>query len=77
MTHHHDPPSDNLSFEEKLTKILAHWIHHNGDHAETYRRWARQAEENQLAAIAPLLDESAELTQQISKRFESAIKLLS
>ena len=73
MNHHHDhEPQASLSFEEKLPRLLAHWVKHNDDHARTYRNWSLQARENQHPEIATLLEEAAELTARISARFETA-----
>ena len=35
-THH------TLTFDEKLVKLLEHWIKHNNDHAENYRNLAKK-----------------------------------
>jgi len=42
MTHEHNHEIHNsLTFDEKLVKLLEHWIKHNDDHAENYRDWAK------------------------------------
>jgi hypothetical protein len=86
MTHHHSEHSQDhhhreaagsgLSLEAKLERLLAHWIDHNGDHANTYRDWAAQAEAHDLAAVAALLAKAADLTEEISRQFEAARKAL-
>ena len=87
MTHHHDHHHDHdhhhehesgggLSLEEKLDRLLAHWVDHNGDHANTYREWASQAEGKNLAKVGELLIKAADLTDEISRQFEEARKAL-
>jgi hypothetical protein len=70
--HHHGESGGGLSFEEKLERLLTHWIDHNGDHASTYRDWAAQAEAHDLAKVGELLMKAAELTDEISRQFEAA-----
>jgi hypothetical protein len=86
MTHHHDHDHDHshshsgetgtLSFEEKMEKLLNHWIQHNSDHAATYREWAGRAEEAGNGPLAEKLQEAAQATLSINERFESAAKLV-
>jgi hypothetical protein len=73
MLHHEKIPS-SLTFDEKLVKLIEHWIRHNNDHAATYRDWARKAGENKHPEVAALLEEAAQMTMEISRRFESAAK---
>ncbi|MBW2338715.1 MAG: hypothetical protein JRF47_18585 [Deltaproteobacteria bacterium] len=45
--HHHEHDSHGeLSFDEKIEKMLSHWIKHNEDHASNYRNWAEKAKAN-------------------------------
>lgn len=78
MTHlHHDHEKQNtLSFDEKMIKLLEHWIKHNDDHAQTYRDWAQKAKEKKKIKAALMLEDAAEMTLSISKKFESTIKLI-
>jgi hypothetical protein len=83
MTHHHDPQDHHdhgtgagLSLEAKLGRLLTHWIDHNGDHANTYRDWAAQAEARDLAEVGELLIKAADLTEEISRQFEAARRAL-
>jgi len=49
--HHHDHDHEiesTLSFDEKMIKLLEHWVKHNDDHAETYRGWAKKAKEKNM-----------------------------
>ena len=80
--HHHDPDDGHdhghshsqapLSFAEKLTKLLDHWIQHNDHHAEDYRKWAHEARQNNQPGVAVQLESAAELTDAISDRFRNA-----
>jgi hypothetical protein len=72
--HHPHEPSTGMSLEEKLVKLLEHWIAHNDEHAKTYRQWSAQARDKGLAATAGLLDEAARMTEKISETFEAAAK---
>ena len=73
--HEHDVKSE-LSFDAKLIKLLDHWLKHNGDHAGTYKDWAEKARQNQLDAVAALLEDVCDLTEEINAKFESAAKLV-
>ena len=79
MTHHHKHDHEiqsTLSFDEKMIKLLEHWIKHNDDHAQTYRDWAQKAKEKNKGKAALMLEDAAEMTLSISKKFEAAIKLI-
>jgi len=75
MTHHHDHHHDvksDLTFEEKLIKLLDHWLKHNQDHADTYREWAERARTNHLSEIGALLDEVADMSETMDDKFRDA-----
>jgi hypothetical protein len=81
--HHHDHHHDHdhksegtLSFDEKMIKLLEHWIKHNDDHAETYRDWAKKAKEKNMDKAGSLLEDAAEMTLMISKKFEEAARIM-
>jgi hypothetical protein len=43
---HHHPDHGHpaeLSLDDKLIKLLEHWIRHNQEHAKTYGDWAEKA----------------------------------
>ena len=76
-THAHDHGTPGtLSFPEKMAKLLDHWIQHNNDHASDYRSWAAKATAENLPEAAALLEEAADMTRQISEKFEAATKLM-
>ena len=77
--HHHEHEHDTestLSFDEKMIKLLEHWIRHNDDHAETYRDWAKKAKENHMDEAGSLILDAAEMTLAISKKFEEAVRII-
>ncbi len=79
MTHHHQHDHEiqsTLSFDEKMIKLLEHWIKHNDDHAGTYRDWAQKAKEKNMRKASSLLEDAAEMTLMISKKFEEAAALI-
>ncbi|RLB75116.1 MAG: hypothetical protein DRH24_20140 [Deltaproteobacteria bacterium] len=81
MTHHHHHDHDHgigtsLSFDEKMIKLLEHWVKHNDDHAETYRDWAKKAKEKNMDEAGSLLEDAAEMTLAISKKFEEAARII-
>ncbi len=88
MNHHHDHDHDHhhhhdhnhggteMPFEEKIIKLLEHWIRHNEDHAETYQDWANKAKQNQLEAVAALIEDAAAMNLAVNDKFEQAKALL-
>lgn len=75
-SHSHGPESGSMSFEDKMEKILNHWIQHNADHAATYTEWAARAAENGNDLLAEKLQEAARATLSVNASFESAAKLV-
>ena len=71
--HHHDTQSA-LTIEQKMVKLLDHWVKHNNDHAQTYRDWAEKANRNKLLEVESLLNDAAEMTLQINEKFRAAIR---
>ena len=77
--HHHHEHSENqneLSFNEKLLKLLEHWIKHNEDHAVNYRSWAEKAKANNFAEAGALMVEAADLSQVVNEKFAKALKMI-
>ena len=72
--HHHDHDShEEMPFDDKLVKLLSHWIKHNEDHALNYRNWAEKAKINGKGQVAELLEEAAEMSLTINEKFETAL----
>jgi hypothetical protein len=75
--HHHDHDSHGeMPFDEKLLKMLNHWIKHNEDHALNYRNWAEKAKTNGKDEAAVLLEEAAEMSLATNEKFEAALEIL-
>jgi rubrerythrin len=72
--HQHHDTSGDLTFAQRLAKILSHWKAHTTDHAATYRTWAEKAAAEGLSDAAALLEEAAEKTLRINETFEKAIR---
>ena len=70
--HSHASPSDS----EKLIKMIEHWIHHNQDHASSYREWARRAEEQGHQEVCQILQSVADGSVQQNESMEKALQLL-
>ncbi len=71
--HHSHETTDILSFDEKMVKLLEHWIKHNEDHAVSYRDWAEKAKENNMSDTVSLLEDAADMTIEMNKKFEKAL----
>jgi len=74
--HHHHDSQGELSFDEKIEKILGHWIKHNEDHASNYRNWAEKAKANGIDKAGKLLEEAADMSLAINEKFEAALGLI-
>ncbi len=74
-SHTHEPPAE-ISFHQKMEKLLDHWLKHNTDHAESYTDWAQKAEEQGMTGVAQLLKEISDMTLSINKKFEEAAELI-
>ncbi len=75
--HHHDHDSHGgMSFDEKMAKLLDHWIKHNEDHAINYRNWAEKAKANGKDKAGVLLAEAAEMSLAINQKFATALALI-
>ena len=71
--HHHHETNGELSFNEKIEKIIVHWIKHNEDHASNYRNWAEKAKANDMEKAGILLEEAAAMSLEINEKFEAAL----
>ncbi|MEA2075678.1 MAG: hypothetical protein U9O85_08110 [Euryarchaeota archaeon] len=61
---------------ERLQKKLEHWIEHNKEHAESFRKAAREADEIGLVDISRCLNDAAMRMEEISAVLEAAKKEL-
>lgn len=65
-----------VSEEDKLAKVIEHWIHHNHEHARSYRDWAERARQLEHEEIAVLLEQVADETTRQNQTMERALALL-
>ena len=70
--HHHDHSHGTLemTFAEKIEKLLDHWIHHNEDHAASYEGWADQAKLNHMDAVAAIIEEAAQMNRTMNENLK-------
>ncbi|RLG34925.1 hypothetical protein DRN97_01190 [Methanosarcinales archaeon] len=62
---------------ERLQRRLEHWVDHNKDHAESFRKAAREAEVIGLVDVSKLLREAAKSMDESSALLDTAMKKLS
>lgn len=74
--HHAAEPASELTFQDKLEKMITHWIRHNKDHAETYRQWAEKARGEHLESVAELLDSVVGQSERMDAALTSALEKL-
>jgi hypothetical protein len=72
ICYRHDSHSD-LPFDEKLLKLLNHWIKHNEDHALNYRNWVEKAKAKGKDETGLPIEEAAEMSLAINEKFEAAL----
>ncbi len=73
---HSHSHTKELSFEEKLATLFAHWIDHNNSHMENFLSWAKKANHENLSDVARNLEQAGELSQDITQKLEDAVKAL-
>ena len=73
--HNHETNS-NLTFNEKLVKLLEHWIKHNDDHAANYRDWSKKTKEKGMNDVGLILEDVVSMTESINNKFEKALELI-
>lgn len=65
-----------MGMEEKLTKLLEHWMKHGEEHAKTYELWAERAKSHGVAQLDILLEKAAKKTRAINEDFKAVISVL-
>ena len=65
--------TENKEHALRLQKKLEHWIVHNNEHAESFRKAARDAEEIGLVEVSRRLNEAAEKMEEIAAVLEAAL----
>ena len=48
-----------LAMPDKLLKMVQFWVHHNEEHARSYRDWAGRAQEMGLEEVGVILEKLA------------------
>ena len=90
MHEHHDHgPCDNdghchscsnhqekMSFAEKLTMLLNHWIDHNDSHQTDYKKWAAQAREEGHEEVVEKILEAMQQFQEGNQRLRQAQQII-
>ena len=61
---------------EILKLLLSYWIKHNNEHIEYDRKWLKKTEDAGLKDVAEELKKIIQLSEEINKCIESAIKKL-
>jgi rubrerythrin len=72
--HHHG--HEKVSEQDKLIKMMEHWIHHNHDHAHSYREWAKRAKDMGWEQVASILEAVADQTALQNQDIEEALALV-
>jgi len=76
-THSHDQGrADGMSLEQKLEKLVTHWIDHNDSHKQTFFTWAERAEDEGLTGAADKIKKAGELSEQVTSLLKDALKSL-
>jgi len=61
---------------ERLKVLLAHWLEHNKEHADSYREWAEKALEMKQDDIAQILERLSRETEGLNDLIEEALRLI-
>ncbi len=67
---------EQMSFDEKLTTLLNHWIDHNDSHQVDYKKWAAQAREEGFNDVVDKILEALQLFQEGNQRLRQAQQIL-
>lgn len=65
-----------MEFNEKLKKVLHHWVHHGEEHVASYLKWAKEARGKDMIDVAVLIEDAADSTREAIERFKEAEKVL-
>jgi hypothetical protein len=69
-----NPPG--LTFHEKMEKMLSHWIKHNRDHEDTYRKWVAKASEEGMNDVGQLIEAAAAISEKMDHALKEALQAL-
>jgi hypothetical protein len=74
-SHSHDHgPAHELTFEQKLETLFAHWIDHNDSHKDTFFTWAGRAKEAGLADVAADIEQAGQLSEKVTLLLRDALE---
>ena len=65
-----------MSFAEKLTTLLNHWIDHNDSHQTDYKKWAAQAKKEGHEEVVGKILEAMQLFQEGNQRLRQAQQIM-
>ncbi|MCD6430449.1 MAG: hypothetical protein J7L57_04430 [Deltaproteobacteria bacterium] len=71
-----DNHQEKMSFAEKLTMLLNHWIDHNDSHQTDYKKWAAQAKEEGHEEVVGKILEAMQLFQEGNQRLRQAQQIM-
>ena len=67
---------EKMSFAEKLTMLLNHWIDHNDTHQTDYKKWAAQAKEEGYDEVVEKILEAMQQFQEGNQRLRQAQQIM-
>jgi hypothetical protein len=76
MTHNHQHDqtiSDDLA---KLRILLPHWIEHNEEHADSFRKWAERARDLGQAETARRIEDAVDRMATCNQALTAALEAL-
>jgi hypothetical protein len=71
-----EKPEGKLSMQDRLLKMVEFWLHHNEEHARSYRDWAAKARETGLEEIGLNLESLAGEAVLSNRKLEHLLRLL-
>ncbi|MGB9630198.1 MAG: hypothetical protein ACPL6D_16200 [Thermodesulfobacteriota bacterium] len=60
--------------KKRLSVVIEHWIEHNEDHMDEYRKWAQRAEELGLKLVAGEIKEAIGSLSQTNLHLKKALE---
>lgn len=71
-----EAPSPTLTPHQRLTRMVEHWLHHNEEHAHSFRDWAERAREMGQVGAAVLIEDVARQSLLQNEQLQKALALL-
>jgi len=60
--------------KKKLSIVIEHWVEHNENHMDEYKRWAQTAGELGLNSVKAEIEEAMEKISQSNEHLKKALK---